>query len=211
MTYTRSHGLICQNWNKTHISWISNLALFPPQPFILLAYFQFWCIITKRKTFICCSHWIKGTKAVTLGTEIHYVMGEEHMDVGQGGSNSYSTAATIVPVTQVTALSWRCSKPWLIPSPGRWHPVESVSWGKPMPRHLSRPRLRKKDPGHRWGSSLQLLEPFRSPTRLCFPVSLYLYMASFLAPLCLLLSLLRTQVIGFKAHTKSSMISCWDP
>lgn len=52
VTYARSHGLICQSWNKTHVSWISSLALFPPQPFILLAYFQFQCIVTKRTTFL---------------------------------------------------------------------------------------------------------------------------------------------------------------
>ena len=52
VTYARSHGLTRQSWNRTHDSWISSLALFPPQPFILLACFQFRCIITKGKTLL---------------------------------------------------------------------------------------------------------------------------------------------------------------
>ena len=50
VTYAGSHSLTRQSWNRIHISWISSL--FPPQPFILLACFQFRCIITNRKNLV---------------------------------------------------------------------------------------------------------------------------------------------------------------
>ena len=52
VTSARSHGLTRQNRNRIHISWISSLTLFPPQPFILLACFPFRCIITKRQRLV---------------------------------------------------------------------------------------------------------------------------------------------------------------